>query len=168
MKVALYARVSTQGQEKRGTIASQIEALRTYAKENHYEVDEDYVYCDNGYSGSLLARPALDRLRDAAQAGVVDAVLVHSPDRLARKYAYLVLILEEFEHFGTPIDCKIPMSCILLVTVTIKVLIILKEATITISVRIINNPHFSRNKASKRLRLISIHVFTKNSWPIIP
>ena len=103
MKVALYARVSTQRQEKRGTIASQIEALRSYAKENSYEVDENHICCDNGYSGALLARPALDRLRDAAQAGVVDAVLIHSPDRLSRKYAYLILILEEFERFGTPI-----------------------------------------------------------------
>ena len=58
MKVALYARVSTKRQEKQGTIASQIEALRTYAIRNHYEVDEDYVCCDNGYSGALLARPA--------------------------------------------------------------------------------------------------------------
>ncbi len=103
MKVALYARVSTKRQEKHGTIASQIEALRSHAKEKNYEVDEDYVCCDNGYSGALLARPALDRLRDAAQAGAVDAVLVHSPDRLSRKYAYLILILEEFERFGTPI-----------------------------------------------------------------
>ncbi len=103
MRVALYARVSTKRQEKQGTISSQIEALRSYAKENNHEVDEDYVCCDNGYSGALLARPALDRLRDAAQAGAIDTVLVHSPDRLSRKYAYLILILEEFERFGTPV-----------------------------------------------------------------
>jgi len=103
MKVALYARVSTQRQEKRGTIASQLEALHTYAQQQKYEVAEDYVCCDDGYSGTLLARPELDRLRDGAQAGAFDAILVLSPDRLSRKYAYLILILEEFERFTTPV-----------------------------------------------------------------
>ena len=66
MKVALYARVSTARQKKRETIASQVEALRSYARENNYEVDEEYICCDDGYSGALLARPALDRLREPA------------------------------------------------------------------------------------------------------
>ena len=103
MRVALYARVSSKVQEKKGTIASQIEALRNYATEHQFELDESYVCTDDGYSGALLARPELDRLRDGAQAGAFDAVLVHSPDRLSRKYAYLILILEEFERFGTPV-----------------------------------------------------------------
>jgi site-specific DNA recombinase len=103
MKVALYARVSTQRQEKQGTIASQLEALRSHAIEHKFEVAENYVCSDDGYSGTLLARPELDRLRDGAQAGAFDAVLVLSPDRLSRKYAYLILILEEFERFGTPV-----------------------------------------------------------------
>lgn len=100
MNVALYARVSTKNQQKHGTIASQIEALRGYAKTQGFEVAEDYVCRDEGYSGALLARPGLDRLRDGAQAGAFDAILVLSPDRLSRKYAYLILILEEFERFG--------------------------------------------------------------------
>lgn len=103
MKVALYARVSTQRQEKQGTISSQIAALRRYAQEHHYTVAEEYVCKDEGYSGALLARPELDRLRDGAEAGTFDAVLVLSPDRLARKYAYLILIVEEFERFGTQV-----------------------------------------------------------------
>jgi hypothetical protein len=85
-----------------GTIASQLEALRSQAKEHEYEIMEEYVRCDDGYSGALLARPELDRLRDGAQAGAFDAILVLSPDRLSRKYAYLILILEEFERFGKP------------------------------------------------------------------
>ena len=103
MRVALYARVSSKVQEKKGTIASQIEALRNYATEHQFELDESYVCTDDGYSGALLARPALDRLRDGAQAGAFDAILVQSPDRLSRKYAYLILILEEFERFGTSV-----------------------------------------------------------------
>ncbi len=103
MKVALYARVSTKRQEKAGTIASQIEALRNHATEQKYEIAEDYICRDDGYSGTLLARPELDRLRDGAQAGAFDAVLVLAADRLSRKYAYLILILEEFERFGAPV-----------------------------------------------------------------
>ncbi len=103
MKVALYARVSSRRQERQGTIASQLDALRSYAKEHKYKVADDYVCCDDGYSGTLLARPQLDRLRDGAQASAFDAILVLSPDRLSRKYAYLILILEEFERFGIPV-----------------------------------------------------------------
>src|SRR4029078_9545648 len=41
-------------------------------------------------------RPALDRLRDAAHEGEFETIGVYSPDRLARRYAYQVLLLEEF------------------------------------------------------------------------
>ncbi|MCP3995807.1 MAG: recombinase family protein [bacterium] len=98
MKVALYARVSDP-REKRGTIESQVELLQTHAQEKGYEVAAAYV-CRDLYTGTELARPELDRLRDGAQAGAFDAVLVHDPDRLSRKYAYQILILEEFERLG--------------------------------------------------------------------
>ena len=103
MKVALYARVAAQCQGKKGPMASQIEALRTHAKKQRYEVTEDYVCCDDGYSGASLARPGLDRLRDGAQAGAFDAVLVLSPDRLSRKYAHWILLLDEFEACAMPV-----------------------------------------------------------------
>ena len=103
MIVALYARVSTRNQEKQGTIGSQIEVLRTYAKAQGVEIIEDYVCKDEGYSGALLARPGLDRLRDGAQAGAFDGILVLTPDRLSRKYAYLILILEAFERYGVKV-----------------------------------------------------------------
>jgi len=103
MKVALYARVAAQCQEKKGPMASQIEALRTHAREQRYEIAEDYLCCDNGVSGTLLARPQFDRLRRGARAGVFDAVLVRSPDRLSRNCAHLFVILEEFERLGTPV-----------------------------------------------------------------
>jgi site-specific DNA recombinase len=100
VNVAFYARVSDP-KEKRGTIESQIEALKAYAKANSHNVVESYV-CRDHYTGTELARPELDRLRDGAQAGAFEAVLVHDPDRLSRKYAYQILILEEFERLGIP------------------------------------------------------------------
>ena len=101
MRVALYARVSTERQQERGTVASQLELLRAAARADDHEVVAEFV--DDGYSGARLDRPALDRLRDAAEAGALDAVLCLCPDRLARAYAYQVLILDELERFGVPV-----------------------------------------------------------------
>ena len=101
MRVGLYARVSTERQQERGTVGSQLEALRAAAEADGHEVIEEFV--DDGYSGARLDRPALDRLRDAAEAGVLDGVLCLCVDRLARAYAYQVLILEELERFGVTV-----------------------------------------------------------------
>ena len=95
MKVALYARVSTEKQEDEKTIESQIAELEDYAKENGYVIIERYI--DNGYSGTLLARPELDRLRDDVSKGLFDAVLIHSPDRLARRYVWQEVVIEELK-----------------------------------------------------------------------
>ena len=100
MKAALYARVSTERQGRDQTIDSQLTALRAWAVANGHDVSEDHVFCDEGLSGSRLDRPGLDRLRDAVRDGAVTIVAVLSPDRLARKYAYQVLLLEEFRRAG--------------------------------------------------------------------
>ena len=102
MKVGLYARVSTERQQERGTVGSQLEALRTAAAAEAHEVIEEFV--DDGYSGARLDRPALDRLRDTAETGVLDGVLCLCVDRLARAYAYQVLILEELQRFGVTVQ----------------------------------------------------------------
>ena len=103
MQVALYARVSTERQEQQGTIASQLDALTRWAHEQHHDVVDAYVCVDDGYSGARLDRPGLDRLRDGAEAGAFEAALVLCPDRLARKYAYQILILEELERFDVQV-----------------------------------------------------------------
>src|SRR6201993_4911087 len=97
MKTALiYARVSSDKQREEHTIASQTAALRVFAQEQGFSVPDEWVIEDEGYSGATLVRPGLERVRDLVAEGQVDAVLVHSPDRLSRKYAYQVLLLEEF------------------------------------------------------------------------
>jgi len=98
MRVALYARVSTEQQETRGSIASQLAVLRAWAAEGHHAVVGEFK--DDGYSGATLNRPGLDALRDRAEQGALDAVLCLTPDRLARAYAYQVLVMDEFERFG--------------------------------------------------------------------
>jgi site-specific DNA recombinase len=100
MPVALYARVSTERQGRNQTIDSQLTALRAWAAASGYDVIEDHVFRDEGLSGSRLDRPGLDCLRDAVRDGAVSIVAVLSPDRLARKFAYQVLLLEEFRRAG--------------------------------------------------------------------
>ena len=101
MRVALYARVSTDAQEARGTIGSQLEALRSSIANEGHEVVSEFV--DDGYSGARLDRPGLDALRDAAEAGTIDVIWCLSPDRLARVYAYQVVILDELSRHGVPV-----------------------------------------------------------------
>src|SRR6266487_1650433 len=98
--VALYARVSSDRQKEDKTIASQTASLRTHAQAQGYTIPEGWVFEDEGYSGATLARPALERLRDLVAEGQVEVVLVYGPDRLSRKYAYQVLLLEEFSRHG--------------------------------------------------------------------
>jgi site-specific DNA recombinase len=100
MRAAVYARVSTERQERQETIASQLAALRAWAEAGGHELSDGHVFRDEGYSGSRLDRPGLDALRDAVRDGEVDVVAVLAPDRLARKYAYQVLLLEEFRRMG--------------------------------------------------------------------
>jgi len=96
MSVAIYARVSSDRQREEGTIASQVQQLKDFASAQGQCPEERHIYLDDGRSGYYLDRPGLDALRDAARDGLVDTVLVQDPDRLSRKYAYQVLLLEEF------------------------------------------------------------------------
>jgi site-specific DNA recombinase len=101
--IAIYARVSSEIQTRKQTIESQIAALKQRLQKEGHAVVPDDVYEDDGYSGSTLLRPALERLRDRVAEGGVDVVYVHSPDRLARRYAFQVLLLDEFSRHGTSV-----------------------------------------------------------------
>jgi site-specific DNA recombinase len=97
---AIYARVSSDRQKEQHTVASQTAALIGYAQANGYAVPPEWIFQDEGYSGAVLVRPGLEALRDLAAEGQIGAVLVYSPDRLSRKYAYQVLLAEELARCG--------------------------------------------------------------------
>jgi site-specific DNA recombinase len=101
---AMYARVSSARQKKDETIASQTAALRAHAERQGLDVPEEWVFEDEGHSGATLVRPALERLRDVVAGVGVDVVLCYSPDRLARKFAYQALLIEEFARAGTRVE----------------------------------------------------------------
>jgi site-specific DNA recombinase len=100
---AIYARVSSARQKEQETIRSQTAALRTHAARLGLDVPEQWVFEDDGYSGASLVRPALERLRDLVCQVPVDVLLVYAPDRLARKYAYQALLIEELSRAGTSV-----------------------------------------------------------------
>ena len=103
LRAAIYARVSSEQQAKKHTIASQTEAIRQRVLGDRLECEPELCFVDDGYSGSTLIRPALERLRDQAAAGAIDRLYVHSPDRLSRTYAYQVLLVEELTRCGVQI-----------------------------------------------------------------
>ncbi len=101
--VALYARVSSEKQAQADTIASQVLALETKIGAEGYTLLEEFKFIDNGYSGSHLIRPALEKLRDKVSGGEIDKIYIHSPDRLARKYTHQMILVEELQKAGAEI-----------------------------------------------------------------
>lgn len=102
-RAAIYARVSSQKQKEEATIESQIEVLRAHALQEGYIVPDNWLFIDNGISGEVLQRAALDELRDIIRLEPVDAVLIYSPDRLSRKYSYQLILMEEFRRYGVDV-----------------------------------------------------------------
>jgi site-specific DNA recombinase len=100
IRAAFYARVSSEQQAASSTIESQIAALSERANTDGSPVPADRQFIDNGFSGATLVRPALDHLRDLVSVGGIDRIYVHSPDRLARNYAYQVLLIDEWHRAG--------------------------------------------------------------------
>src|SRR6266545_2089504 len=101
---AIYARVSSARQKQDDTIASQTAALRAHAGQLGVELPAEWVFEDEGHSGATLVRPGLEGLRDLVAGVGVDVVLCYSPDRLARKFAYQALLIEEFTRAGTRVE----------------------------------------------------------------
>jgi site-specific DNA recombinase len=97
---AIYARVSSEQQREAHTIASQTALLIEFAKGHNLEVPKEWVFEDEGYSGATLERPGLERVRDLAAEGQIQVVLAYAPDRLSRKYAYQILLIEELARNG--------------------------------------------------------------------
>ena len=104
MRVAIYARVSTQRQAQAQTIEQQLERLTQYVGQQGGELLAENVFRDDGFSGAVLNRPGLDRLRDKVMAGEIDCIVVTAPDRLARNYVHQMLLLEQLEKYGCRVE----------------------------------------------------------------
>jgi len=103
LQIALYARVSSEQQAEAKTIESQLAEVRARIRADSFDPQSVLEFIDDGYSGTILARPGLERLRDVAAAGGIDRLYVHNPDRFARNYAYQVLLIDELNQAGVDI-----------------------------------------------------------------
>ncbi len=97
-RIAIYARVSTEEQREGQTIDSQLSELERFSREKGWLIAA--IYKDDGWSGGVMERPELDRLRDDAQKSVFDAVLINDVDRLARDVSHLGVIKRDLERKG--------------------------------------------------------------------
>jgi len=100
---AIYTRVSSDQQKENKTIDSQVDELLQFAQRQGYVVPEEYIFRDEGYSGAILVRPGLEKVRDLSAEGQIQAVLIYSPDRLSRNYAYQVVLIDEFASCNTEV-----------------------------------------------------------------
>src|SRR5260370_11712575 len=111
MRAAVYARVSTIRQARAQGIEQQLDRLRAAVAERGWELDDQHVYRDDGYSGARLGRPGLDRLRDHAALADLDVVVVAAPDRLAPHYTHQGLMFEGLASRCCQVECLVRSIC---------------------------------------------------------
>jgi site-specific DNA recombinase len=97
IRAGLYARVSTANQEDEKTINSQIAEVKAKIKEDGNYLVPDCIYIDDGYTGEILERPDLDRMRDDAKDRKFDALYVWDRGRLSRKFVHQEILVEELK-----------------------------------------------------------------------
>lgn len=102
-RAALYARVSTARQEQEETIDSQIAEVKQRIISDDSFLTEKQTYIDEGYSGSLLERPALDAMLDAAKNKEFDILYIYDLGRLSRQLSHLLIVIEQLEKY----ECEI-------------------------------------------------------------
>lgn len=95
LTAALYARVSTGRQEQEATIESQLDEIKTRIQADGNVLPQENIFIDDGWTGEVLPRPCLDVLRDAVQIGSFQILYVYDRGRIARKFSYQELVIEE-------------------------------------------------------------------------
>ena len=100
-RAVLYARVSTDAQQKEGTIESQLVELKKQITAAGHVLVKEYI--DDGITGTLLDRPALEQLRQDAKTDLFDRIYFHAADRIAREAAHQTIIIGELLNRGKKI-----------------------------------------------------------------
>jgi site-specific DNA recombinase len=104
-RAVLYARVSSDDRNKEGrNLAGQLEMGQRYARNKGYSVVAEISEDDRGASGAEIDLPQLNRVREMAQAGQFDVLVVRELDRLSRNLAKQLIIEEELKRAGVRIE----------------------------------------------------------------
>ena len=93
LRAAVYVRVSTHDQE----VENQLEELRRFVEARGWQAHE---YVDDGVSGALDRRPALDELVRDAKRRCFDVVVCWRLDRLGRSLKHLIVLLDGLQALG--------------------------------------------------------------------
>jgi DNA invertase Pin-like site-specific DNA recombinase len=100
-RAALYARVSSDAQQKEGTIESQVAELKRQIAAAGHELVNEYI--DDGVTGTVLDRPALEQLRQDTKTDLFDRIYFQAADRIARQPAHQTIIIDELLKRGKQI-----------------------------------------------------------------
>lgn len=106
-RAAIYLRVSTEEQTEGYGLDIQRERTTAQATAKGWTVVSEYV--DAGISGTKdeKDRPGLNDLLLSAQAGDIDAVIILALDRLGRKTALVLDLVERLNNYGVAVvSCK--------------------------------------------------------------
>jgi site-specific DNA recombinase len=104
-RTVLYARVSGDDRENEGrNLKGQLEMGRTYAQEHGYTVVAELAEDDRGASGAEIDLPQLGKVREMAQAGEFDILVVREIDRLSRNLAKQLIVEQELQRAGIVIE----------------------------------------------------------------
>ena len=110
LRVALYARVSSEQQGSAGSITRQLAKLRQRIAQEGGSLDDEACFVDKGSGDASLVRPALQRLREPVADGDLDRLYVLAPDRLARSSASLAQLTGGFTQAGVELIFLDPMA----------------------------------------------------------
>lgn len=116
-KIAIYLRWSTDEQTSGTTLEIQLTSCKNYILSQGWNINEELIFIDDGYTGANLERPEMTRLRKCVQEGKVDCIIVYRLDRLSRNLKDAVnLVMGEWidtsylKSVTEPIDTTTPLG----------------------------------------------------------
>lgn len=103
MKIAAYARVSTEKESQVESFEKQIEFFNEFTKKNNYELYK--LYADEGISGKQIKhRKQFQQMMQDAKAKKFDKVVVKDVSRFARNTVDLLQSIRELKSYGIEVD----------------------------------------------------------------
>lgn len=96
MRAAIYARYSSSNQRET-SIDDQISNCRVMVAREGWTIDPRHIYFDRAKSGASHDREALQRLRDDAEGGEFDVVVVDDLSRIARDSLFMAMFMADMQ-----------------------------------------------------------------------
>jgi len=102
LKAAIYARYSSENQSEK-SIDDQVRVCRKFIENNDMTVEDGHIFIDEAISGSIINRPGLQALENAAESGEFVAVAVDDLSRLSRSNHQMLTLVLRFNYYQVKI-----------------------------------------------------------------